>query len=264
MRSLKKKIRLLYRLFYFILCVSILVIFSTVSEFFIKNKVKHQKKVSKLIQFLSQKLMKSLGFKITVEGQKHIQKDKNYLFVANHVSYTDITLIHSFICNNRFITHYEWRESSPFLDLISRKAKVYFIERRNLKNIRKELRDTIDILQKGLHLVFFPEGTSTDGSKILSFHPLFFSTAIQAKKSVLPIYINYKKIENQDINSKNKDLVYWYDHTLSFAKHLLRLAQLKSIEVHIKILPPISSKGKNSRELAEQSREKIVREKEKS
>ena len=261
MFNLSKKIRLVYRLICFLFCISALVVFSTVSGFFIKNKIKQQKKISRLVQIISQILMKSLGFKIIVKGQKHIQRDQNYLIVSNHVSYTDIALINSFIYNNRFITHYEWQENSPFLDLIVRKAEVYFVERRNLKNVRKELRDTTDILKKGLHLVFFPEGTSTDNSKILPFHPLFFSTAISAKKSVLPIYVSYKKINNEKISSKNKHLIYWYDHKVSFMEHLKQLAQLKSIEAHITFLPPISSKDKNSRKLAEQSREKIVLEK---
>ena len=252
-----KKIRLIYRLFFFISCVLILTFFSTLASIFIKDKTKRQKKISSLIHFLSKKLMKAFGFKIKAEGIHHLQKKQNYLIVANHVSYTDITLIHSFIYNNIFITHYEWQENSPFLNLIARKAKVYFIERRNLKNIRKELRETADILKRGLHLVFFPEGTSTNGSQILPFHPLFFSTAIQSKKFILPICINYIKINNEPLTIKNKNLIYWYDHKVSFTKHLLQFLQLKSIEVNIKFLSPLDSEGKDSRTLAIESREQI-------
>lgn len=201
--------------------------------------------------------MKAIGFTVKAEGLNNLQENQNYLIVANHVSYTDITLIHSFIKNNCFITHYEWQENSPFLNLIAKKAKVYFIERRDLKNIRKELRETADILKRGLHLVFFPEGTSTDGSRILPFHPLFFTTATRTERSVLPVCINYKKINNVPITEKDRDLVYWYDHKISFTAHLLRFLQLKSIEVNIKFLSPLSSENKNSRNLAVESRECI-------
>lgn len=251
-----KKIRLIYRLLFFISCISTLIFFSVLATLFIQNKINRQKKISALVQFLSKKLTKAFGFRIKVEGQAYLQDNQNYLIVANHVSYTDIILIHSFIRNNRFITHYEWQEDSPFLNLIFKKAGVYFVERRNPKNIRKELRETVDIL-KNLHLVFFPEGTSTDGSKILPFHPLFFSTAIKTQKSILPICINYTKINNELITPDNKGLIYWYDQEVSFTAHFFKFAQLKSIEVNIKFLPPINSEGKNSRTLAIKSRKCI-------
>ena len=200
-----------------------------------------------------------MGVKIETKGLEHLKKKKNYLIVSNHVSYTDITLIHLFIKNNRFITHYEWQENNPFLNLISRKAGVHFIERRNLKNIRKELRDATNVLKQGLHLVFFPEGTSTDGSKILPFHPPFFATAIQAQKSVLPICINYRKVNSIPLTAKNHNLICWYDHKVSFSKHFLQLLQFKSIEVEILFLPPIDTKGKNSRNLAIESRKQIIK-----
>ena len=200
-----------------------------------------------------------MGVKVKAEGLEHLKKKENYLIVSNHVSYTDITLIHLFIKNNRFITHYEWQESSPFLNLIATKAGVHFIERRNLKNIRKELREATNVLKQGLHLVFFPEGTSTDGSKILPFHPPFFATAIQAQKSVLPICINYQKVNNTPLTAENHNLICWYDHKVSFSTHLLQLLQFKSIEVEILFLSPIDTKGKNSRSLAEESREQIIK-----
>ena len=252
-----KKVRLLYRLLSFIFCVLVLVLFSTFSALLIRNAVKRQKKISGLVRFLSSILMKLLGFKIKAEGLDYLQKNQNYLVVANHVGYIDITLIHSFIQNNCFITHYEWQENSPFLNLIAKKAGVYFVERRNLKNLRRELRDTTDILKKGHHLVFFPEGTSTDGSEVLPFHPPFFSTAVRAGKPILPVYIQYIKVEGENFSAKNKDLICWYDHTVSFTKHLFSLLQLKSIEAHIKFLSPIDSKGRKSRELAMESREQI-------
>ena len=252
-----KKIRLIYRLLFFLSCVLILVFFSTTVSFLVKDKTLRRKKISSLIRFLSKKLMKTLSFKIKAEGLNNFQKDQNYLIVANHVGYSDITLLHSFIKNNCFITHYEWQEDSPFLNLIAKKAKVYFIERRNLKNIRTELKETADILKKGLHLVFFPEGTSTNGSRILPFHPLFFTTATRTKTPVLPVCINYKKINNEPVSIKNRDLVYWYDRKMSFMGHLLKFLQLKSIEVNINFLPPINSESKNSRSLAVESRESI-------
>jgi len=238
--------------------VSTLLVFGSLWSLFIRDLNKRQRKISNLVKILSKNLMAKLGFKIKVEGLEHLKKDQNYLIIANHVSYIDVTLIYSFINNNRFITHNEWRERSPFLHIISKKSGVYFIERRNFKNIRRELKDATHILKSGLHLIFFPEGTSTSGSSILPFHPAFFSAAILAKKSILPTYIHYTKVGKELVSEENKDLIYWYDQKVSFKDHVLRLFQIKSIEVHLKFLPPISSEGKNSRTLAEESRNKLI------
>ena len=275
----------------FLSCVGILLCFSGLAKLFIRNKITRQKKVSRLVCFLSGQLMRALGFKVRAVGegftflrvrdngqgpkpekreeldepkeQKELKElsKQNFLIIANHVSYTDVTLLHSFICDNRFITHYEWREQSPFLDLIARSAGVYFIERRNLQNIRKELRATGDILKRGLSLVFFPEGTSSDGSTILPFHPLFFAGAVSANKSVLPVYIEYTKVNGEKFSEKNRDLVCWHDPQISFARHLFKLGQVKSVEVCLKFLPPISSEGKTARALAEESRAVLLAQK---
>ena len=103
----------------------------------------------------------------------------------------------------------------------------------------------------------FPEGTSTNGEKILPFHPPFFSIAIRAKKPVLPVYIHYTKIENQALNTQNRDLICWYDNKISFKDHFLKLLQIKSINVKVKFLPPLNPENKNSRLLATESRERI-------
>lgn len=198
-----------------------------------------------------------MGFTIKAEGREYLKLNKNYLIVANHIGYIDIPLLQFFIHNNFFISHHEVREDSPFLNFIASKAGSYFIERRNLQKLRKELRDTTELLQKGFHVVMFPEGTSTNGEKILPFHPPFFSIAIRSKTPVLPVYINYEKIEHQDLNIQNRDLIYWYDNKTSFKDHFLKLLQLKSINVNVKFLPPLNPENKTSRLLAKESREQI-------
>ena len=178
-----KNLRVIYRLCYFFVCAFILFCYKGGLFLFVRDKIQRSKKTSRILQVLSYKLITALGFKVTLEGEEILQKNINYLIVANHANYVDIPLLQAFLKDNRFISHYEVKERTPLLNLISIASGAYFIERRNLKNIRKELRGAVDILQKGLHLVFFPEGTSTDGSKLFPFHAPFFFTTISAKKT---------------------------------------------------------------------------------
>ncbi len=251
-----KKIRLVYRLLSFVFSVVTVFLINTFFSVFIKNKVNRQRKLSKLLRFISHKQIQMIGMKVKVQGLEHLKKNENYLIAANHVSYIDIPLLQSIISNNRFITHPNVSNQNFFLGLITKISGSYFIQR-SIKNIRTELRETTDILKNGFHLIFFPEGTSTDGSKILPFYPLFFATAVYSKKPVLPIYINYTKIGDEHFNIKNHDIICWYGNQMGFKKHLFRLLQIKSIEVNIKILPPLTSENKKSRVLAKESREQI-------
>ncbi len=212
--------------------------------------------MSRVLQWLSRRQIKSIGMKVKVEGLEHLQENKNYLIAANHVGYMDIPILQSLMHNNRFITHDDVRGQNSFLGLIAKTAGGYSI-RRDLKNIRTELRDTTNILKNGFHLIFFPEGTSTDGSQIKPFYPFFFSTAIRAGKSILPVYIKYIKVGKESFNINNRDLICWYREETGFKKHFFRLLQIKSGEVSVRFLPPISSEGKSSKALARESWEQI-------
>ena len=252
-----KNIRLTYRLVFFLCCVVILLLFRGIGWLFIRSKTKRQKRVSALVRFLSIQIRRVIGCSIKVKGLEYLKNKQNYLIVANHVSYLDIILLYNFIGRNKFISHFEIKEGNPFLNIIIKAGGVYFVERRNFNRLRSELRETSAILKQGLNLIFFPEGTSTDGLKIAPFHSVFFSTAIQAQKPILPVCINYKKIEELTWSTKNKDLICWYGDNVSFTQHLFRLLRLKSIEVELVFLSPIDSEGKNSRWLSTESQKQI-------
>ena len=251
-----KKLRLMYRLLVFFFTTFTLLIFSTLAPLITRNKINRQQKISWLLRWLSFRQIKSIGMKVKITGQEHLQKKENYLIAANHIGYIDIPLLQSLMKNNRFITHDDVRGQNSFLGLIAKAAGSYSI-RRDLKNIRTELRDTTNILKNGFHLTFFPEGTSTDGSKIKPFYPFFFSTAIRAGKSILPVYIKYTKVGKKSFNINNRDLICWYRKETNFKQHFVKLLQIKSIEVSVRFLPPISSKGKNPKALAQESWEQM-------
>ena len=187
---------------------------------------------------------------------KHLQNNK--LIVSNHLSYLDIALMQSILKNNCFVSHHEVKQQNPILYFISKLSGSYFIERRNLKNIRKELRDIAGILKSGVNMVLFPEGTSTNGSGVLPFHTPFFSTASLAHKNILPICINYTHINNEPFGINNRDRICWYkEHSASFLQHLFAFFELKSVKVRVTFCEPIKSEGKNSRTLAEESHKTI-------
>ncbi|WP_186647804.1 hypothetical protein [Fluviispira vulneris] len=47
---------------------------------------------------------------------------------------------------------------------------------------------------------FFPEATSTEGKEIRAFKKPLFQSAILSQSSVLPLCINYLKIDGENLN----------------------------------------------------------------
>lgn len=111
------------------------------------------------------------------------------MFVANHISWTDIHAINSVI-PVRFIAKLEIKSWPVFGYLVS-KSGTLFINR----NIRRDAARIIDITTESLNendnVCLFPEGTTTEGDEILPFKGSIVQAAINAKASVWPILIYY-------------------------------------------------------------------------
>ena len=254
-----QKIRFIYKLLFFIFSSCFLVLFAGFLYLIVKNKKYRYRFNSYTTYIVLKSIAKVFGIKVSVTGRKHIKQNENYLVVCNHMGYLDIPVIQSVLKDGFFITHNEIIEKYTWLSVLPKAAGTYFIERRNIKNLRKEIKDTTEILKTGSSLIFFPEGTSTNGSKILPFHVPFFLTAIRAQKKVLPFCINYISINKEPLNIKNRGFVCWTTKDESFSAHFLRLLRnMRSISVNIQILPPLNIKDKTSKELARES-EKLIK-----
>ncbi|MFQ3580078.1 MAG: lysophospholipid acyltransferase family protein, partial [Bacteroidales bacterium] len=105
------------------------------------------------------------GGKVVHHGRENIQKDKNYIFVANHSSYADIPVL--FTALNRDIHFIAKQELSkvPFLGWIMAKMQMVFIDRTNKQKSYSGVKTIMKQLSTGFDIAAFPEGTrSKDGT----------------------------------------------------------------------------------------------------
>lgn len=95
------------------------------------------------------------------------------------------------------------------------------MERRNPKLIKLEIAKMSELIEQGFNIVLFPpEGTSTNGSKVLPFRSsLLASVSKSGGVEVVPACIKYETINNEKFSEKNCDSVCWYGD-MSFAPHL--------------------------------------------
>jgi len=174
--------------------------------------------------------------KISIDG------NQNYLIVSNHLSYLDMLLISSFVPTS-FVTSVEIKET-PGLGQISKMAGCFYVERRNRSQLGFEIMELTEALNQNCNITIFPEATSTNGESVLRFKRPLFKAAILAKRSILPITINYLSINNNPITPLNRDQVCWYGE-MTFFSHFWSLLKIRKLEIELVIQTPMSIEDYN-------------------
>ena len=193
--------------------------------------------LSYIVAFFSRLILAVANINISIDQKEQkVDRNKSYFIVSNHLSYLDILVLSSYFPSS-FITSVEMKET-PLLGEITTLAGCVFVERRSKENINNEISEITMSLKKGLNIIVFPESTSMDGKTVYPFKRSMFQAAIDAKVDVLPLIIEYKSLNNEALDKKNKDVLYWYDET-PFLTHFLRLCKQKSASVTLHVGPLI-------------------------
>lgn len=130
-------------------------------------------------------LMAALGIHLSVEGHPPTRG----LLVSNHLSYLDI-LIYGTILPCCFVAKAEIRRW-PFFGRLARAGGTLFVDRSSRSSAEMVSNQIADRLKTGVPVLFFPEGTSTDGSKVLRFRSRFFTPAIEARVPITAASVRY-------------------------------------------------------------------------
>ena len=200
----------------------------------------------RLTRWLMARLATALPFRVQVIGELPA---KPMLWVANHVSWCDIPLL-GMLRPLSFLAKAEvarW----PVLGWLARQAGTLFI-RRGAGDAAQINQQLANHLHQGRHLLIFPEGTSTDGSSVRTFHPRLFACAIQAACAVQPVAIRY-------LRNGKPDTVAPFIGDDELPAHLRRLLASDMAEVEIHLLLPIAATTLSRRAIAERAQLAIER-----
>jgi len=181
-----------------------------------------------------------LGIRVEIIGIPMKHKGP---IVSNHVSWLDIFVLNS-VEKVYFVAKSEvarW----PLIGWLARMTGALFIKRKKSDSLN-QIKEFEERLLKGQRLLFFPEGTSTDGLQILHFKPTLFEALFRDKlKNLLwvqPVTLNYLVPSSLD----GRFYAWWGD--MSFATHfLLVLSTKKGGKVSVTIHDPIKISLYNGR-----------------
>jgi len=197
-----------------------------------------------------------LGISVTENGSSYLDSPGR-LIISNHMSYFDI-MIYSSIRPAVFISSVDMRKV-PFLGFLAKIGGTFFVERRSPKLIKMEIEHISDLINEGFNVVLFPEGTSTNGQKILPFRSSLLASASSQPVEIVPACLKYELIDGQPFSSENCDMVCWYGD-MSFAPHLWNFLKLKQISAKASFFEPLSSVNSSRKELTNIARHLISRE----
>jgi 1-acyl-sn-glycerol-3-phosphate acyltransferase len=178
-----------------------------------------------------------LNIKVVVEGERQSLNENGNFIISNHLGYLDGIVLSS-LFKIIFVSKSEVMQW-PLFGLMTRMGGTIFIDRRRKEKSIDYIRKTQDILNRRLNVLVFPEGTSTDGQSLRPFQSVHFQAPLEAKASILPITITYKKIDKQEASTKNRDEVCWYGQ-IKFHKHIFGLFRLREVEANIVIHPKLN------------------------
>lgn len=197
-------------------------------------------------QFFMTRLSNALPFRVRVVGELPATP---MLWVSNHVSWTDIALLGQ-LTPMSFLSKSEVR-GWPVAGWLAAKAGSLFIRRGagDSQLIREQMTRH---LQQPLPLLMFPEGTTTDGNSVRTFHGRLLSAAIDSRVSLQPVAIRY--LRNGEV-----DAIAPFVGDDDLLSHLLRLFSHEQGDVEIHLLEPITSQAQERAVLAFRAQEAIRR-----
>ena len=212
------------RLIIFLLLTLALLPFQFIIVFFIKN-------YAYIIPYFYHKIcLRIFGIKIKTFGKVSINSP--ILLISNHASYLDIIILGS-LFKTSFIAKKEISKW-PLLGILAKLQNTIFIDRRvsSLKNQEKQI---IKHLNEKKNLVIFPEGTSSDGNRVLPFKSSLFNIFeknLNSKILVQTITIVYKKINGIAMNRIERKNITWHSN-MDLIPNIFNVLKKLSIEVEI-------------------------------
>jgi len=213
------------RLILVFLSLAIFMAWGRVGGLFLRtNPSAHYAWRNRVTQSLAKTILRILRIRIVVEGHP---PSGSFLLVSNHLGYLDIVILES-LCPAFFISKKEvatW----PFIGWVVRSTNTLFVDRGNARDLLRVNELMEDALAAQRSVVFFPEGTSTDGSHVRSFMPSLLETAARLQKPVHAVGLRYETLPPDPPASLS--MCWWGD--MDFFPHLKALARCRTGTAHV-------------------------------
>jgi len=163
------------------------------------------------------------------------------LFVSNHSSWLDIPVL-----GGRLEACFVSKDDVtgwPVVSLIARLGRTVYVRRRRA-SVERERDDMQARLRGGDNLILFPEGTTSDGSRVMPFRSAFLSAALLPVTPgglppiVQPVSVVYDRLGGLPTGRHSRPVFAWYG-AMEMGSHFWRLARHRGLRATILLHAPI-------------------------
>ena len=132
-----------------------------------------------------------IGVRRIIKGRKHFKKGETYVVVCNHRSFMDVPLSSPGIPGpNKTIAKVEMSKI-PIFGTIYKRGSV-LVDRKNEESRRSSYSKMKEVLEAGLHMCIYPEGTRNKTAEPLQrFHDGAFKLGVETGTAIIPAAIFY-------------------------------------------------------------------------
>jgi lyso-ornithine lipid O-acyltransferase len=196
------------------------------TELLVKRPATRQERADWLHRFCSH-AMKGLNVPVTVTGEF----PANGVVISNHLGYLDI-IVFAALKPCVFVSKAEianW----PVLGWMTTMAGTVYVNRGHGGSAVKARGGMTAAADAGLPVVFFPEGTTSNGSSLLTFHSGLLAQAMMERQPVTAAYVQYTLGEGNDEDvTVADDVCYWGD--ASMWAHIFRFLGLRGVRAEVR------------------------------
>lgn len=173
-----------------------------------------------------------MGLRIQVIGAP--AKTPSTLFVSNHSSWLDIVVLGSAL-DACFVAKREVGEW-PVINIVAKLGRTVFVSRSRTQT-KGEAGLIRERLGQGDNIILFPEGTTSDGGRVLPFRSAFLSVADHAR-IVQPVSVVFDRLGGLPACRRDRPLFAWYGD-MEIGSHFWRLARRSKTRATVVLHAPL-------------------------
>ncbi|KON64986.1 acyltransferase [Komagataeibacter europaeus] len=210
-----------------------------------------------------------------VGGRRARQEgERPVIYVSNHSSWLDVPVLGTVLPSN-FVAKGDI-EGWPIMGLVSRIGRTIFVSRQRSTTGRERDEMLHRLMVEGDNLILFPEGTSSDGSRVLPFLSAFFAIAkpprlppgkgpvepeseaeaIAARPGmtplIQPVSVVYDQLEGVPVNRARRPVFAWYGD-MELGPHVWQLVKWRSMRATVLLHAPLDPNDFPSRKALAQA-----------
>jgi 1-acyl-sn-glycerol-3-phosphate acyltransferase len=184
-----------------------------------------------------------IGIKVRVIGAPAKRAcGRPVVYVSNHSSWVDVPVVGG-VLDGCFVAKGDvatW----PIIGTIARLGRTVFVSRTRASTGKE--RDAMRaVLKAGDNLILFPEGTSSDGSRVLPFRTSFFAIAEATANEdpadlplIQPVSVVYDRLGGLPAGRASRPVFAWYGD-MDIASHFWRLTQHIGLRATVLLHTPL-------------------------